>query len=131
MADAIIKHFRDFEEAKVVEFGEQVRLGVGQVVYNKKPEDIEPLMVTVESRRMGPGSSSGSPSGTEVVVLLDAEEWPRDAAGNRMPVEASIEVCEYIARSMGRLLMGGVENTDGSVVPVWVNQSVSSGYDGY
>lgn len=131
MADAIIKHFKDFEIAKLVSFGEQVRLGVGQVVYDKKLEDLDPLMVTVESRRMGPGSCSGSPSGTEVELLLDAEEWPLDHNGLRVPVEESIVTCTHIAKSLGRLLMGGVEKTEGLVVPVWVSQNVSSGYDGY
>ncbi len=131
MADAIVRHFKTFEERKLIEFGERVRLGVAQVVYDKKPEDIEPLLITVDSHQAGPGSSSGSPSGTEVTILLDAEEWPRDEQGDRRSVEVSDELCAYMARAMGRLLMGGVDEVEGLVVPVWVSQAVSSGYDGY
>lgn len=134
MAQADISHFRDFPLPKRVEFKDRVKNAVAKAIYSVDSyEDIPfPNGVTARTFNLDPADSdSDSPSGTEVMVDLDFEEWPRDEMGARISPELLSVKLLMVGYNIGRLLVGGVLNEASQEVNVWPRQMVATGwYDG-
>ncbi len=127
MAETTITHFADFPEDDLVAFGEKVRLVTGAVVYGLDPLQMEPDTVTVISQTAGPGSHSSASAGSEVKVDLAEAEWPR-RGGRRSGPEVATQQAQHFAKLIGASLVGGVCETDGVSVNVWVRQFAATGW---
>lgn len=130
MAEAIITHFKDFEEGRSLEFSRRVMQTVGREVYGLAPQEVTTRDITLIVIRAGLGSETSAISGTEVKIDLDDEEWPTDNNGLRGGPESAKEKCEQLKRSIGEILLGGVNGEQGAVVNIWVRQFHATGWYG-
>ena len=134
MAQADISHFRDFPEERRASFKDRVKDAVAKIIYGVEgyKEIPFPNGVTARTFNLDPkDSDSDSPSGTEVMVDLDFEEWPRDEVGIRISPELLSVKLLVVGYDIGALLKGGVMNEPDKPVNVWPRQMVATGwYDG-